>query len=148
MQISSLTNSEIYDNSNRTSNADKIKSDDFESLISSTKTSDETATSKIEEKVIVHKSSIQSLYDDIISLLKTGFTVGELKAFEEKLKQILKMRDDKKTSINEVESALEKLSIEIQEAKKKVTAQTIKKSDEDSVLNEEYAKIELLLKMS
>ena len=58
------------------------------------------------------------------------------------------MRDDKKTSINEVESALEKLSIEIQEAKKKVTAQTIKKSDEDSVLNEEYAKIELLLKMS
>lgn len=33
MQITSLTNNEIYDSSNKTSSVEKTKSDDFESLI-------------------------------------------------------------------------------------------------------------------
>ena len=37
MQITSLTNNEIYDSSNRISSVEKAKSDDFESFISSTK---------------------------------------------------------------------------------------------------------------
>ena len=99
MYISSLTNIENYNNSEKTSSIEKAKSDDFESLISSTKSINKTTTPKMEEKEIVVKSSTQSLYEDIISLLRTGFTVGELKAFEERLKEILKMKEDKKSKI-------------------------------------------------
>jgi len=135
MQITSLTNNEIYDNSNRTSSVEKAKSDDFESLISSKKLTTETTIPKIDEKeVIVYKSSTQSLYEDIISLLKTGLTVGELKSFEEKLKEILKMKKDKESgkeiSIKDIEAALEKLKLEILEAKKRITGEvTIKASN-------------------
>ncbi len=116
----------------KTSNVDKTKSDDFESLISSTKTSTTTTTQPIKEKEpIIYKSSTQSLYEDIISLLKTGFTVGELKAFEEKLKEILKMKKDGKSD-NEIESALKKLSLEIQEAKKRVTGEVVKEADNNT----------------
>lgn len=133
MQISSLTNSEIYDNSNRISSVEKAKNDDFESLISSTKSTNETITPKTDEKeIIVHKSSTQSLYEDVISLLKTGLTVGEIKAFEEKLKEILKMKEDKESgkeiSIKDIEAALEKLKLEILEAKKNITGEVIKKA--------------------
>lgn len=129
--ISSSTSDYNYSTNN--SNINKEKNDAFENLISSTKTSTTTTTQAIkEEDVIVYKSSTQSLYEDIISLLKTGFTVGELKAFEDKLKEILKMKDDGKTSINEIEAALKKLNMEILEAKKKVSGQVIKKSDDNS----------------
>jgi hypothetical protein len=131
--ISSSTSiNQEYNNSTNNSNINKEKNDAFESLISSTKTSNTTKAIK-EEDVIVYKSSTQSLYEDIISLLKTGFTVGELKAFEEKLKEILKMKDDEKTSINEIEAALKKLNMEILEAKKRVSGQIIKKSEDNSI---------------
>ena len=94
MQITSLTNSEIY-NSDRRLSVEKTKSDNFESLLSSTQSTNKTTTPNTQEKEIVIKSSTQSLYEDIISLLRTGFTVGELKAFEERLKEILKMKEDK-----------------------------------------------------
>ena len=136
MYISSLTNIENYDNSEKTSSIEKAKSDDFESLISSTKSINKTTTPKMEEKEIVVKSSTQSLYEDIISLLKTGFTVGELKAFEERLKEILKMKEDKesgkKISIKDIEAALKQLEREILEAKKNITGQVIKKASENT----------------
>lgn len=137
MQITSLTNSEIYDSSNKTSSVEKTKSDDFESFISSTKSTSETTTPRIEEKeIIVHKSSTQSLYEDIISLLRTGFTVGELKAFEERLKEILKMKEDKESgkdiSIKDIEAALKQLEMEILEAKKNRTGEVIKKASENT----------------
>jgi hypothetical protein len=133
MQITSLTNSENYNNSNRTSSVEKIKSDDFESLISSSTSSHEKSSAITKEKeAIVHKSSTQSLYEDIISLLRTGFTVGELKAFEERLKEILKMKEDKESgkdiSIKDIEAALKQLEMEILEAKKNITGQVIKKA--------------------
>ncbi len=132
--ISSSTSiNQEYNNSTNNSNINKEKNDAFESLISSTKTSNTTKAIK-EEDVIVYKSSTQSLYEDIISLLKTGFTVGELKAFEEKLKEILKMKKDKESgkeiSIKDIEAALEKLKLEILEAKKRITGEvTIKASN-------------------
>ena len=136
MQISSLTNIENYDNSEKTSSIEKAKSDDFESLISSTKSINKTTTPKMEEKEIVVKSSTQSLYEDIISLLRTGFTVGELKAFEERLKEILKMKEDKESgkdiSIKDIEAALKQLEMEILEAKKNITGQVIKKASENT----------------
>jgi hypothetical protein len=134
--ISSLTNIENYDNSEKTSSIEKAKSDDFESLISSTKSINKTTTPKMEEKEIVVKSSTQSLYEDIISLLRTGFTVGELKAFEERLKEILKMKEDKESgkdiSIKDIEAALKQLEMEILEAKKNITGQVIKKASENT----------------
>ena len=136
MQITSLTNSESYGNYNKTSNAEKTKSDNFESLISSSTSSDEKSSAIKEEKEIVVKSSTQSLYEDIISLLKTGFTVGELKAFEERLKEILKMKEDKESgkdiSIKDIEAALKQLEMEILEAKKNITGQVIKKASENT----------------
>ena len=136
MDISSLTNIENYNNSEKTSSIEKAKSDDFESLISSTKSINKTTTPKMEEKEIVVKSSTQSLYEDIISLLRTGFTVGELKAFEERLKEILKMKEDKESgkdiSIKDIEAALKQLEMEILEAKKNITGQVIKKASENT----------------
>ncbi|MDD2290867.1 MAG: hypothetical protein PHV52_01200 [Aliarcobacter sp.] len=133
MEITSLTNSDIYDNSNRTSNVEKAKSDDFESLISSTKSTNQTTTPKIDEKeIIVYKSSTQSLYEDVISLLRTGLTVAEIKAFEDRLKEILKMKEDKESgkeiSIKDIEAALKKLELEILEAKKNITGEVVKKA--------------------
>lgn len=141
MEIISLTNNEIYDSSNKTSNVGKAKSDDFENLISSKKSTTETTTPKIDEKEIVVKSSTQSLYEDVISLLRTGLTVGEIKAFEEKLKEILKMKEDKDSgkeiSIKDIEAALKKLELEILEAKKNITGEVIKKASNstNSLLN-------------
>ena len=136
MYISSLTNIENYNNSEKTSSIEKAKSDDFESLISSTKSINKTTTPKMEEKEIVVKSSTQSLYEDIISLLRTGFTVGELKAFEERLKEILKMKEDKESgkdiSIKDIEAALKQLEMEILEAKKNRTGEVIKKASENT----------------
>ena len=136
MQITSLTNSESYGNYNKTSNAEKTKSDNFESLISSSTSSDKKSSAIKEEKEIVVKSSTQSLYEDIISLLRTGFTVGELKAFEERLKEILKMKEDKESgkdiSIKDIEAALKQLEMEILEAKKNRTGEVIKKASENT----------------
>lgn len=134
MQITSLTNNEIYDNSNRTSSVEKAKSDDFESFIASQKSSTQSnskTTNENKTEIVKEKDSTQKLYEDLISLLKTGFTKSELKAFEEKLKEILKMKEDGKPN-NEIEAALKKLSLEIQEAKKRVTGQVVKESNDNS----------------
>ena len=138
MEITSLTNNQIYDSSNKISNVGKVKSDDFENLISSTKSANENTTAKIDEKeIIVYKSSTQSLYEDIISLLKTGLTVGEIKAFEDRLKEILKMKEDEKSgkeiSIKDIEAALKKLELEILEAKKNITGEVIKKAPNSTI---------------
>ncbi len=133
MQITSLTNNEIYDNSNRTSSVDKTKSDDFENFMASQKSSTQSNTKTTNEnktEIVKEKDSTQKLYEDLISLLRTGFTKSELKAFEEKLKEILKMKKDGKPD-NEIEAALKKLSLEIQEAKKRVSGQVVKEADDN-----------------
>ncbi|QKF66026.1 hypothetical protein AVENP_0452 [Arcobacter venerupis] len=132
--ISTLgSNSQDYSNSNKNHNVNKEKNDAFESLISSkTANEEKTFVNKENDEVIKEEPSTQSLYEDIISLLKTGFTVGELKGFEEKLKEILKMKDDNKSTNEEIETALKKLTLEIQEAKKRVSGQVIQKADENT----------------
>lgn len=127
------SNSQDYSKSNKNHNVNKEKNDAFESLISSkTANEEKTFVNKENDEVIKEEPSTQSLYEDIISLLKTGFTVGELKGFEEKLKEILKMKDDNKSTNEEIEAALKKLTLEIQEAKKRVSGQFIIKADENT----------------
>ena len=118
----------------KTSNVDKAKSDDFENLMASQKSSTQSNTKTTNEnknEIVKEKDSTQKLYEDLISLLKTGFTKSELKAFEEKLKEILKMKQDGKPD-NEIEAALKKLSLEIQEAKKRVSGQVVKEADDNT----------------
>ena len=118
----------------KTSTIDKAKSDDFENLMASQKSSTQSNTKTTNEnknEIVKEKDSTQKLYEDLISLLKTGFTKSELKAFEEKLKEILKMKQDRKPD-NEIEAALKKLSLEIQEAKKRVSGQVVKEADDNT----------------
>ena len=118
----------------KTSTIDKAKSDDFENLMASQKSSTQSNTKTTNEnktEIVKEKDSTQKLYEDLISLLKTGFTKSELKAFEEKLKEILKMKKDGKPE-NEIEAALKKLSLEIQEAKKRVSGQVVKEANDNT----------------
>ena len=125
------TINQTSNNFSKTSTIDKTKSDDFENLMASQKSSTQSNTKTTNEnktEIIKENDSTQKLYEDLMSLLKTGFTKSELKAFEDKLKEILKMKKDGKPD-NEIEAALKKLSLEIQEAKKRVTGQVIKEAD-------------------
>jgi hypothetical protein len=139
--ITALSSSnQDYSLSKTFSSVDKEKNDTFESLISSTKTPNMTTTTTqdINEKdVIVYKSSIESLYEDIISLLRTGFTVGDLKAFEERLKEILKMKEDKDSgkgiTLKDIEAALERLKMEMLEAKKNRMGGVVKESSDNTI---------------
>lgn len=118
----------------KTSNVDKAKSDDFENYIASKKnTTQSNSNTKTENKteIIEEKDSTQKLYDDIISLLRTGFTKDEIKAFEDRLKEILKMKKDGKPA-KEIQAALKQLSMEILEAKKRVMGQVVKKADDST----------------
>ena len=99
-------------------------SDLFPSHDSNTKTENKT-------EIIEEKDSTQKLYDDIISLLRTGFTKDEIKAFEDRLKEILKMKKDGKPA-KEIQAALKQLSMEILEAKKRVMGQVVKKADDST----------------
>ncbi len=64
------------------------------------------------------------------------------------------MKQDSKKSINEMEAALKKLAMEIQEAKKHITGQVIEKANNTTSLGnsasekETLAKLEMILKMS
>ena len=133
--ISSLNSTNHTSNSFfNTSAIDKAKSDDFENFMASQKSSTQSNTKTTNEnktEIVKEKDSTQKLYEDLISLLRTGFTKSELKAFEEKLKEILKMKQDGKPD-NEIEAALKKLSLEIQEAKKRVSGQVVKKADDNT----------------
>ena len=115
----------------------KTKNDNSENSTSSSISSTKTTTPTTQkEEANVEKSSTQSLYDDIISLLRTGFTVGELKAFEERLKEILKMMQDKNSgkniTIEDIEAAIKQLEREILEAKKSRTGQVLIKTAENT----------------
>ena len=118
----------------KTSKVDKAKSDDFENLMASQKTTTQSNTKTTNEnktEIVKEKDSTQKLYDDIISLLKTGFTKDEIKAFEDRLKEILKMKKDGKPA-KEIQAALKQLSMEILEAKKRVMGQVVKKADDST----------------
>lgn len=115
----------------------KTKNTNSENSTSSSTSSTKTTTPTTQkEEANVEKNSTQSLYDDIISLLRTGFTVGELKAFEERLKEILKMMQDKNSgkniTIEDIEAAIKQLEREILEAKKSRTGQVLIKTAENT----------------
>ena len=90
----------------------KAKNNNSESL---TSYSDSPTTTPIkrEKNVNTEKSLTQSLYENIISLLRTGFTVEELKAFEDRLKEILKKMQEKDSgkdiTIEDIKAAIKQI---------------------------------------
>ena len=113
----------------------KAKNNNSESL---TSYSDSPTTTPIkrEKNVNTEKSLTQSLYEDIISLLRTGFTVEELKAFEDRLKEILKKMQEKDSgkdiTIEDIKAAIKQLEREILEAKKSRTGQVLIKTSDNT----------------
>lgn len=115
-------------------NTTNSNNNSFDTLLNNQiKTTQKTSTQNKTEP-IKKDTSTEDLVKDILSLLKTGFTVGELKAFEERLKEILKMKKDGKSD-KEIEVALKKLELEIQEARKKVTGQVLKKAEDNTTIS-------------
>jgi hypothetical protein len=115
----------------------KTKNTNSENSTSSSISSSKTTTPITQEKKVNEdKSLTQSLYEDIISLLRTGFTVGELKAFEDRLKEILRMMQEKDSgkniTIEDIEEAIKQLEREILEAKKSRTGQVLIKTAENT----------------
>ena len=113
----------------------KAKNNNSESL---TSYSDSPTTTPIkrEKNVNTEKSLTQSLYENIISLLRTGFTVEELKAFEDRLKEILKKMQEKDSgkdiTIEDIKAAIKQLEREILEAKKSRTGQVLIKTSDNT----------------
>ena len=113
----------------------KAKNNNSESL---TSYSDSPTTTPIkrEKNVNTEKSLTQSLYENIISLLRTSFTVEELKAFEDRLKEILKKMQEKDSgkdiTIEDIKAAIKQLEREILEAKKSRTGQVLIKTSDNT----------------
>ena len=113
----------------------KAKNNNSESL---TSYSDSPTTTPIkrEKNVNTEKSLTQSLYENIISLLRTGIKVEELKAFEDRLKEILKKMQEKDSgkdiTIEDIKAAIKQLEREILEAKKSRTGQVLIKTSDNT----------------
>lgn len=114
----------------KTSNVDKTKSDDFENLMASQKSSTQTNTNKKTE-IIKEKDLTQKLYDDIIFLLTTNISNEELKLIKERLAQIKKMKEDGKSD-DEIQAALKQLAKEIEEIRKNRISVVVEKTDDNT----------------
>jgi|GEM_PF-1839865 len=114
----------------KTSNVDKTKSNDFENLMASQKSSTQTNTNRKTE-IIKEKDLTQKLYDDIIFLLNTNISNEELKVIKERLAQIEKMKEDGKSN-DEIEAALKQLAKEIEEIRKNRISVVVEKTDDNT----------------
>lgn len=103
---------------------------EYEKQENSTKSSEEQT--KVEDV-----DETKALYEDIMSLLKTGFTVSELEAIQEKLIELKDKIKEGNYSQSEVEQMLSKLEKEITLLQKRVTGEAIIKVDENNTLKNE-----------
>jgi hypothetical protein len=118
----------------KTSTIDKVKSDDFENLMASQKSSTQSNTKTTNEnktEIAKEKDSTQKLYDEIFSLLNTRTSNDELKLIKERLAQIQKMKEDGKSD-DEIKVALKQLAMEIEEIRKNKIAVVVKKTDDNT----------------
>ena len=85
MQILETTSSLLNNTNEKLSskNTKNKEEDSFDSLIK-----------KEENTVEVEKQSTESLFKDLMSLLKTGYTEGELKNIEEILRKLATLRKE------------------------------------------------------
>lgn len=97
-------------------------------------TSKKRKTSKKEEENI---EETKALYEDILSLLKTGFTTSELESIQKLLRELREKIKEGNYSKSEVEEMLSKAEKEIAILQKRVTGEVISKSKENNLTSEE-----------
>lgn len=131
MFISSDTQTNTY--SKNTKNAETNSSENqFAKELSSAQNSSTTDNEKVETQ-----RSDRELVEDIISLMKTGFTKEELEAIEDLKEAILaKINDEEKSGtengVNEIKNLLAELEKMIQALKKSVLGVVIEEADENN----------------
>lgn len=131
MFISSDTQTNTY--SKNTKNAETNSSENqFAKELSSAQNSNTTDNEKVETQ-----RSDRELVEDIISLMKTGFTKEELEAIEDLKEAILaKINDEEKSGtengVNEIKNLLAELEKMIQALKKSVLGVVIEEADENN----------------
>ena len=125
-QISNNTKNENTENKNTQSFEDLISKNNNEEKKTETRTADE-------------------LTRDIISLLKTGLTPGEIEAVEELLRELKDKINEGDYSEKEIENMLSNIEKEIQAIKKRITGQVIEKVDENAKLKEDKSNDETSL---
>lgn len=91
-------------------------------------------TSKKEEENI---EETKALYEDILSLLKTGFTTSELEAIEKLLIELKEKIKEGNYSKSEVEEMLSNAEKEIAKLQKRVSGEVVIKNNENSLSSEE-----------
>jgi hypothetical protein len=103
---------------------------------------DNTSFSKIldneKEKTVEEEKAItKSLFEDIISLLKTGLTVEELKALEKLIEELTKKIKEQaskgtQASLDEINKLMTDIENVIASFKKRITGEAIKEVEESS----------------
>lgn len=131
MYINSTTNNDILEVNKRSKNKETNSSDAFEKELSK-------STNENEENEVTRSS--KELVEDIISLIKTGFTKEELEEIERLKEAILKKFNDEeenptKNGITEIKDLLAQLERMVQEMKKQVLGVVIEEADSTNNIN-------------
>ena len=131
MFISSDTQTNIYSKNTKKEEASSSENQFAKEL------SDAQNSNKTDDEKIGTQRSDRELVEDIISLMKTGFTVEELEAIEDLKEAILaKINDEEKSStengVNEIKNLLAELEKMIQALKKSVLGVVIEEADENN----------------
>ncbi|RXJ78723.1 hypothetical protein CRV03_01450 [Arcobacter sp. F155] len=101
---------------------------------------DDDTSSKKEETAQKEEENIEetkALYEDILSLLKTGFTTSELETIQKLLIELKEKSKEGNYSKSEVEEMLSNAEKEIAKLQKRVSGEVVIKNNENSLSSEE-----------
>jgi Mg2+ and Co2+ transporter CorA len=129
MQILETTSSLLNNTNEKLSskNTKNKEEDSFDSLIK-----------KEENTVEVEKQSTESLFKDLMSLLKTGYTEGELKNIEEILRKLATLRKNNSSgnnSLSNIEDQIKQLRQDLKLAQQEATGRTVQDINLDDTNN-------------
>lgn len=122
MQIS--TNNIVTENNKQTTQKTTNKEDENISFSDSLK----------KDKDLIKEDTTQKLIDDILSILRTGFTISELELLEKLLQQIAKLRkeqDSNNISDKKIDAMIKSLEQAILQLKKRVNGEAIIEAEEE-----------------
>lgn len=130
LEITSNTqtqSSSLLSNNEKNKTEESKNSTSFEETL--TKNNEEK---KDEAKTLEVKRTSEELVADIISLLKTGMTEGEIEVLQKLLRELKDKIKEGEYSEKEIESMLKKIELEIQALKKRISGEVIVKPKENN----------------
>lgn len=130
MEITSNTqtqSSSLLSNNEKNKTEESKNGTSFEETL--TKNNEEK---KDEAKTLEVKRTSEELVADIISLLKTGMTEGEIEVLQKLLRELKDKIKEGEYSEKEIESMLKKIELEIQALKKRISGEVIVKPKENN----------------